>query len=97
MSVEQFHLIAKTVADPARMAALQMIAKRGEVSCSDLCKHLDLTPATVSHHVGELSDAALVHQRREGKFLILSLNQSVWRAYLAELARLIPRWVADEK
>jgi len=44
---EQFHLIAKTVADPARIAALQMIAKRGEVSCSDLCKHLELTPATV--------------------------------------------------
>jgi ArsR family transcriptional regulator len=91
VSVQQFHLIAKTVADPARMAALQMIAQRGEVSCSDLCKHLDLTPATVSHHVKELSAAALVHQRKDGKFLILSLNHSVWRAYLKELGRLIPQ------
>jgi len=88
---DQFQLIAKTVADPARMAALQMIAKRGEVSCSDLCQRLTLTAATVSHHVKELSATGLVHQRREGKFLILSLNQSVWRAYLKELARLVPQ------
>jgi len=88
---DQFQLIAKTVADPARMAALQMIAKRGEVSCSDLCQRLTLTAATVSHHVKELSATGLVHQRREGKFLILSLNQSVWRAYLKELARQVPQ------
>ena len=91
MDSDQFQLIAKTVADPARMAALQMIAKRGEVSCSDLCQRLTLTAATVSHHVKELSATGLVHQRREGKFLILSLNQSVWRAYLKELARLVPQ------
>ena len=91
MDSDQFQLIAKTVADPARMAALQMIAKRGEVSCSDLCQRLTLTAATVSHHVKELSATGLVHQRREGKFLILSLNQSVWRAYLKELARQVPQ------
>ena len=91
MDSDQFQLIAKTVADPARMAALQMIAKRGEVSCSDLCQRLTLTAATVSHHVKELSATGLVHQRREGKFLILSLNQSVWREYLKELARQVPQ------
>jgi ArsR family transcriptional regulator len=86
----QFHRIAKTVADPARLAALEMIAVEGEMSCSGVCEHLGLTPATVSHHVKELTASGLVHQRREGKFLILSLNQTVWRAYLRELARRIP-------
>jgi ArsR family transcriptional regulator len=86
----QFHRIAKTVADPARLSALQMIAGKGEMSCSGVCEHLGLTPATVSHHVKELTASGLVHQRREGKFLILSLNQAVWRAYLRELARRVP-------
>jgi ArsR family transcriptional regulator len=86
----QFHRIAKTVADPARLAALQMIAGKGEMSCSGVCEYLGLTPATVSHHVKELTASGLVHQRREGKFLILSLNQAVWRAYLRELARRVP-------
>jgi ArsR family transcriptional regulator len=86
----QFHRIAKTVADPARLSALEMIAGNGEMSCSGVCEHLGLTAATVSHHVKELTAAGLIHQRREGKFLILSLNQAVWRAYLRELARRIP-------
>jgi ArsR family transcriptional regulator len=87
---EEFHRIAKLVADPARFAALQMIAAQGEVSCSGLCQHLHLTPATISHHVKELSDAGLVFHRRAGKFLILSLNTARWGAYLRELARRIP-------
>jgi ArsR family transcriptional regulator len=88
---EQFHRIARTVADPARLAALERIAAQGEVSCSGLCDHLGLTPATISHHVKELSAAGLVEQRREGKFLILRLDSSTWRAYLRELARRIPQ------
>ena len=48
-------------------AALQMIAGKGEVSCSGVCEHLRLTPATVSHHVKELLGADLVHQRRDGR------------------------------
>ena len=90
MDDNQFHRIAKTVADPARLTALEMIAGKGEMSCSGVCDHLGLTPATVSHHVKELTAAGLVHQRREGKFSFLSLNQAVWRAYLHELARRIP-------
>ena len=90
MDDSQFHRIAKTVADPARLSALEMIAGNGEMSCSGVCEHLGLTAATVSHHVKELTAAGLIHQRREGKFLILSLNQAVWRAYLRELARRIP-------
>lgn len=60
------------------------------MSCSGVCEYLGLTPATVSHHVKELTASGLVNQRREGKFLILSLNQSVWSAYVRELARRIP-------
>jgi len=88
---EQFHRIAKTVADPARLTALQMIAKRGEASCSAICDRLTLTAATVSHHVKELAAADLIHQHKDGKFLILSLNIPVWRSYLQELARRVPQ------
>ena len=91
MDAEQFHRIAKTVADPARLAALEMIGKRGELTCSNLCDQLTLTPATISHHVKELAAAELVHQRRDGKYLILTINLPVWRAYLKELARVIPQ------
>lgn len=91
MDEEQFLRIAKTVADPARFSALQKIAGAGEVSCSNLSEHLGLTAATISHHVKELIASGIVTQRREGKFVILSLNAPVWRTYLRELERRIPK------
>ena len=90
MSSEQFLAISKSIADPSRLAALELIARRGEVTCSDVRDRLDLTPATVSHHVKELIAAGLVRQRREAKFLILALETSVWEDYLRELGRRIP-------
>jgi ArsR family transcriptional regulator len=87
---DQFRRIAKTLADPARLAALEKISDNGEASCSVLRDCLNLTAATISHHVSELIDSGLVDQRRDGKFLILSLNQKVWKAYLQELQRRIP-------
>ncbi len=90
MDDEQFQRISKTLADPARFEALQRIASQGELTCTCLCEHLQLTAATVSHHVKELAAADVVQQRREGKFLRLTLNRPVWRAYLRELARRVP-------
>lgn len=89
MDDEQFQLIARAIADPSRLAALQMIAKRGEVSCSDVRDHLGLTAATVSHHVKELTASGLVAQRKEAKFTLLSLTPRVWESYLRELRRRI--------
>jgi ArsR family transcriptional regulator, arsenate/arsenite/antimonite-responsive transcriptional repressor len=86
----QFQQIAKSIADPSRLAALRMIAAQGEASCPDVRCHLQVTPATVSHHVKELSDAGLVHLRKEAKFLYMSLNRPVWNAYLRELKRRVP-------
>lgn len=89
MDDQQFRLIAKTVADPSRFSALQLIAQHGEVSCSDVCTRLELTPATISHHVRELVQAGLVKQRKEAKYSLLTLNRAVWSAYLKELAKRI--------
>jgi ArsR family transcriptional regulator, arsenate/arsenite/antimonite-responsive transcriptional repressor len=87
---EQFQQIARTLADPSRLAALQMIARQGQTSCMDVREHLGLTAATVSHHAKELIATGLVDHHKEAKFLILSLNREVWNAYLNELQRRIP-------
>ena len=84
----QFQQIAKSVADPSRLAALEMIS-RGETSCYDVRCRLKLSPATVSHHIKELAACGLITLRREAKFVHASLNHSLWSAYLRELKKRI--------
>lgn len=90
MDADRFQQIARTVADPSRLAALRLIAERGEVTCSCLKDHLGLTAATVSHHVKELTASGLVSARKEAKFHYLKLVPGVWQEWLRALEREIP-------
>jgi ArsR family transcriptional regulator len=51
---------------------------------------LEITPATISHHIKELTTAGLIEARREGKFTFYRVNQSAWGEYLKELAHRVP-------
>jgi ArsR family transcriptional regulator len=90
MKQERFLEIARAVADPTRFAILSRIAQAGELACADLTGDLSITPATISHHVKELSSAGLVEGRKEGKFHFYRLNRRPWAEYLDELARRVP-------
>ncbi|MEZ5402307.1 MAG: metalloregulator ArsR/SmtB family transcription factor [Bryobacteraceae bacterium] len=89
MDDAQFQAIAKTLADPNRMAALEMIATGDNHSCTDIRDRLGLSAATISHHVKELTESGLVTHRKAAKFVILTINRAVWREYLKELQRRI--------
>jgi ArsR family transcriptional regulator len=88
LTSEQFHRISKALADPRRFEILQRIAECKEMACNELKPELPITPATLSHHIKELSDAGLVEVRREGKFIHMQLRRNVWKEYLARLAKL---------
>ncbi len=88
MNEEQFHRIAKALADPRRFEILTRIAACKEMACSDLKSDLPITAATLSHHLKELQDAGLLEARREGKFMHMQLRRSVWKEYLSRLGKL---------
>ena len=90
MKDERFLEIARAVADPTRFAIFSRIARAGELACSGLTQELDITPATISHHVKELNKAGLIEARREGKFYFYTVNHAPWAEYLKELARRVP-------
>jgi ArsR family transcriptional regulator, arsenate/arsenite/antimonite-responsive transcriptional repressor len=54
--------------------------------CSRLEEHAVLSPATVSHHMKELSEAGLIEVRREGREAYISLRRPILDAYLGRLA-----------
>jgi ArsR family transcriptional regulator, arsenate/arsenite/antimonite-responsive transcriptional repressor len=82
----QFRAIGRALADPHRFAILQQVAAADGMACSQLEVHSVLSPATVSHHMKELSEAGLVEIKREGREASLSLRRPVLDAYLERLA-----------
>jgi ArsR family transcriptional regulator, arsenate/arsenite/antimonite-responsive transcriptional repressor len=84
---KQFELIAKALADPRRMAVLQVIAGERVCACTKLREEFPVSKATISHHVKELVRAGLVDARREGQYLSCEVRRDVLEAYAAELLR----------
>ncbi|HEY4077252.1 MAG TPA: metalloregulator ArsR/SmtB family transcription factor [Rhizomicrobium sp.] len=82
--------IAKALAEPRRVEILKQIAScdGSTAPCSALQEAHKVTPATLSHHLKELTNAGLVDVAREGKFMKLSLNRDVLNAYLGQLAKI---------
>ncbi len=88
LSQAEVDAIARALADPRRFAILKQIASSATCACSSLNEHSCLSPATVSHHMKELSEAGLVEIVREGRTATLSLRREVWDAYVEQLSAL---------
>ena len=89
MEDRQFNRVAKALADPQRFALLQQIASGGddEIACKALVEHSRVTPATISHHLKELTNAGLIEGRKEGQCMYLRARPEVWSTYLEEVGR----------
>jgi ArsR family transcriptional regulator, arsenate/arsenite/antimonite-responsive transcriptional repressor len=88
LSDDQVQAIARALADPRRFAILQQIARCDGTQCASLEEQKVLSPATISHHIKELSDAGLIDVLREGRCANLTLRRDIWSAYLDQLSRI---------
>jgi len=68
--------IAKAMAHPARIAILNLLARRSECICGDIVEELPLSQATVSQHLKELKDAGLIAGEIDGPRVCYCLNES---------------------
>ena len=82
--LEEYEALAgmcKALAHPARLAILQLLAKRGTCVCGEVVEILPLSQATVSQHLKVLLQAGLITGRVDGQNSCYCLNG-------AEIARL---------
>ncbi|WP_353068846.1 helix-turn-helix domain-containing protein [Tunturibacter empetritectus] len=86
LSEDQFQAIARALSDPRRFAILQQVGASEGMECSALQEHESISPATVSHHMKELSEAGLIEIRRVGRGANLYLHRSVFEAYVRRLS-----------
>ena len=70
---EQFNIeqqdvasIAKVLSHPARIAIIQLLAKKKEIKTGNISDFLPISRSTVSQHLKELKDVGLIHGHVEG-------------------------------
>lgn len=76
------------LSDPNRQKILDLLKKK-EMPVSEIGKNLDVTLATLSHHLDILKRADLVSGRREGQQIIYSLNLSVLEEVTEQIVKFL--------
>ena len=66
----------KALSDPTRREILTLL-RGGSKSAGEITEHFSITAAAISRHLSVLKDADLIRDRRDGKFIIYTLNTSV--------------------
>lgn len=86
LSEEQVQLIARALADPRRYEILRRIGSTGGCTpCSEMRGCVEISPATLSHHMKELEAAGLVTATRSGKFVNYQLRREILDAFYRRL------------
>ncbi len=76
------------LSDPNRQKILELLKKR-EMSVTEILSSLDITMATLSHHLDILKRADLVSGRRAGQKIIYSLNLSIMDEISEQIVKLL--------
>lgn len=74
----------RALADPTRRRILHLLKDR-DLPAGELAGHFDMAFASVSHHLQVLRDSGLVQSRRDGQYIIYSLNTTVFQDALQHL------------
>lgn len=74
------------LADPNRQKIIKCL-KKSELPVNEIAKNLNITLATLSHHLDILRRADLVSSRREGRQIFYQLNLSVVEELMETMAK----------
>ena len=69
---------AKALANPTRVAILQLLIKKQACVCGDIVDELPLSQSTVSQHLKELKEAGLIKGEIEGAKVCYCIDVKEW-------------------
>ncbi len=87
LSADQVQLIARALADPRRYEILKHISRVPQpfTPCSAVRGCVDISPATLSHHMKELETAGLIRSEKDGKFVNYIPQPQILKAFFNRL------------
>ena len=86
---------AKALAHPARVAILQLLAKKQTCICGDIVDELPLSQSTVSQHLKELKEAGLIKGDIEGAKVCYCIDEKEWRSAQQSLNKLFDSFAGN--
>ncbi|XDD48070.1 ArsR/SmtB family transcription factor [Leptospira sp. WS39.C2] len=63
------------LADETRRDIIRLVAKKGELSSTEISQNFQMTPPAVSQHLKLLKEAKILHVKKDAQKRIYSLNQ----------------------
>jgi ArsR family transcriptional regulator, arsenate/arsenite/antimonite-responsive transcriptional repressor len=86
LTEDQIQLIARALSDPRRYEILKKLSTQScATPCTDIRECIDISPATLSHHMKELETAGLIRSEKEGKFVNYFAQPHLLHAYINRL------------
>ncbi len=82
-----FTTTLNALADENRQKIIELLKKR-DLSVNQILAHFDIAGASLSHHLTILKNTGLISSRRQGKYIVYSLNLSVVEELISKLSKL---------
>ena len=95
MSLRDYEMVMKSVADPTRARILKAL-EAGEMCVCQVVAILELGQSTVSKHLFLLKMAGLVKERQEKKWVHYSLDGSEGVPYARKMLNTLRGWLNDD-
>lgn len=95
MSLRDYELVMKSVADPTRVRILKLL-EAGEMCVCQIVAILELSQSTISKHLFLLKMAGLVKERQEKKWVHYSLDGSEGVPYARKMLGTLKGWLNDD-
>ena len=82
------HILA-ALAQETRLSVFRLLVERGPdgVPAGQIADSLDISPATLSFHLKELTNAGLTQSRQDGRFVIYSVNYAAMHGLISFLTK----------
>ncbi len=79
------------LAEPRRRKVVEILAHRGQLSATQICKEFDVTPQAISQHLKVLREAKVIQMERKAQRRIYAFNPKSmfeiekWAASMTEM------------
>lgn len=68
--------VFSALADKTRRDIVVLLARKGELSMSDISKNFTMTPPAISQHLKILKEAKVIQVKKEAQLRLYSIDQS---------------------